>query len=123
MAPHSSCQVSEDRGSRDDLRVDDDPEPVVKLQGLVAGHHVFFGTSQPEDRLPIDEHLARELQQMSRAAGHYSGDIHGAWDEASVQAFWALVGNENLEERWNIEETRDTIDRVALDYLRSRFPS
>ncbi|NIN69251.1 MAG: DUF1028 domain-containing protein, partial [Anaerolineae bacterium] len=26
-----------------DLRVDDDPDPVVKLKELVASHHVFFG--------------------------------------------------------------------------------
>jgi uncharacterized Ntn-hydrolase superfamily protein len=104
-----------------DLRVDDDPDPVGKLKQLVASHHVFFGASLSTDQIPIDDTLARELQVMSRQGGHYAGEINGDWDEVSKQAFWALVGNENLEERWHIEKTPDTLDRVALDYLRSRF--
>lgn len=104
-----------------DLRVDDDPEPVKRLQGLVEIHHVFFGDVLPEEVIPIDEIIARELQALCLRLGHFSGDITGQWDEASRQAFWALVGNENLEERWTIDETPDTIDRVTLNYLRSRF--
>ncbi|GAB4575476.1 MAG: DUF1028 domain-containing protein [Anaerolineae bacterium] len=105
-----------------DLRVDDDPEPVKRLQSLVSMHHVFFGESRPEDLLLIDPPLARELQAMLLAQGYYDGGITGEWDEASKQAFWALVGNENLEERWVIDEHPDYIDRVMLEYLRSRFP-
>lgn len=104
-----------------DLRVDDHPEPVQKLQQLVAAHHVFFGTPRPEDQIPIDEALARELQSLMRQQGYYQGEVHGRWDEASQQAFWRLVGNENLEERWNIERHPDRIDRIALQYLRDRF--
>ncbi len=105
-----------------DLRVDDDPEPVRRLQGLVSMHHVFFGTPRPEDSLPIDEPLARELQAMMQAGGFYQGAVNGVWDEAAKEAFWALVGNENLEERWAIDEQPDQIDRIALEYLRTRYP-
>ncbi len=104
-----------------DLRVDDDPEPVQKLKALLEMHHVFFGDTRPEDLLPIDEKLARELQTLLRRQGYYSGEVHGLWDEASRQAFWALVGNENLEERWSIDGSPHHIDRVALNYLRGRF--
>lgn len=104
-----------------DLRVDDDPEPVHKLKALLEMHHVFFGDTRPEDLLPIDEKLARELQTLLRRQGYYSGEVHGLWDEASRQAFWALVGNENLEERWSIDGSPHHIDRVALNYLRGRF--
>jgi len=104
-----------------DLRVDDDPDPVGKLQQLVVSHHVFFGDVDPSDLLPIEDDLARELQAMTRHTGHYSGEVNGEWDETAKQAFWALVGNENLEERWNIKTTPNVIDRVALDYLRSRI--
>ena len=104
-----------------DLRVDDDPDPVHRLKALVATHHVFFGETRPEDLLTIDEAIARELQALLHREGYYDGPVNGIWDEASKQAFWALVGNENLEERWGIDEHPDQIDRVALDYLRSRF--
>lgn len=104
-----------------DLRVDDDPEPVKRLQELVAMHHLFFGKPRPEDQLPIDESLARELQALLLRAG-YAVPITGVWDTASQQAFWALVSNENLEERWAIDRQPDRIDQVALAYLRRRFP-
>ncbi len=104
-----------------DLRVDDDPEPVRKLATLVASHHVFFGAPRPEDQIPIDEALARELQALMQRLGYYQGEVDGRWDQASKEAFWALVGNENLEERWSLEGDPDRIDRVALAYLRQRF--
>jgi hypothetical protein len=37
------------------------------------------------------------------------------------QAFWGLIGNENLEERWSPDKNPNHIDRVALEYLRKRF--
>jgi uncharacterized Ntn-hydrolase superfamily protein len=104
-----------------DLRVDDHPEPVQQLQKLVAMHHVFFGESKPEDMLTIDEALARELQQMLQQQGYLQTDVTGIWDTTAKEAFWAMVGNENLEERWSIDEHPDLIDRVVLDYLRDRF--
>jgi uncharacterized Ntn-hydrolase superfamily protein len=105
-----------------DLRVDDHPEPVQELQRLVAAHHVFFGEVRPDDLQPIDEPLARELQAMMVRAGYYTGQINGRWDDASRQAFWALVGNENLEERWSLDGDPGRIDRGTLDYLREKFP-
>lgn len=104
-----------------DLRVDDDPNPVARLQQLVSMHHLFFGAPAPEDLLPIDEAIARELQAMMQQHGYYTAGISGTWDETSKEAFWALVGNENLEERWAIDEEPDLIDRVVLDYLRNRL--
>jgi uncharacterized Ntn-hydrolase superfamily protein len=104
-----------------DLRVDDDPEPVNKLKRLVATHHLFFGQQQPEDRIPITPEIATELQRMMHSQGYFGGAVNGVWDEMSKVAFWSLVGNENLEERWSIDGDTDVIDRVALDYLRGRF--
>jgi uncharacterized Ntn-hydrolase superfamily protein len=104
-----------------DLRVDDAREPVKELQRLLGVHHLFFGKPRPEDQLRITEDLARELQSLAQRLGYYHGEVTGHWDNASKQAFWALVGNENLEERWNIEGETDSIDRVALEYLRERF--
>jgi uncharacterized Ntn-hydrolase superfamily protein len=105
-----------------DLRVDDDPEPVVKLQALVSSHHLFFGQTRPGDLLTIDEDLARELQTMMQAQGYLQSAVNGLWDDASIAAFRAFTGNENLEERWR-EDNPAFIDRVALEYLRVRFGS
>lgn len=103
-----------------DLRVDDDPAPVAKLAHLVKLHHLFFGEPRPEDWLPINEDIARELQTLLRAQNYYTGEVSGQWDEASIKAFDALVGVENLEERWSINDPAH-IDRVALEHLRSLY--
>lgn len=101
-----------------DLRVDDDPDPITKLRQLVALHHLFFGAVDTADRLPIAT-VARELQQIVRASGHYRGPITGDFDESTRAALRALVGVENLEERWNGEG--DEIDRQAVDFLRAKY--
>jgi len=103
-----------------DLRVDDDPDPVSRLEGLVTLHHLYFGETHAEDRVPITENLAHELQTIMRGQGYYTGEINGAWDEITQDAFGKLLGTENLEERWrNTDPTR--LDRVVLTYLRGRF--
>ena len=104
-----------------DLRVDDDPEPVRQLETLLHTHHLYFGTPDPRDLLPIDAAIARELQTLLAAQGYYAGEIDGVWDDETKQAFWRLVGNENLEERWQLEGDPNVIDRAALNYLRGRF--
>ncbi|GAB4519444.1 MAG: DUF1028 domain-containing protein [Anaerolineae bacterium] len=104
-----------------DLRVDDDENPMKKLKQMVDIHHLYFSAPKPEDQLTITPEIAAELQSILLKEGYFGGDANGQWDEMSKQAFWALVGNENLEERWNIETNPDRIDRVALDYLRARY--
>lgn len=104
-----------------DLRVDDDPRPIGKLAELVAAHRVFFGPADERDAMPINMTLARELQTMLVKAGFYAGAVDGVWDDTARQAFDQLISVENLEERWNLRDTPDSIDPVALDYLRRRF--
>lgn len=104
-----------------DLRVDDDPEPVKKLKKLVTTHHLYFSTPQKADEIAISAEIATELQNLLIKAGYFGGEPNGEWDAMSKQAFWALIGNENLEERWNIDRNTNKIDRVTLDYLRERF--
>lgn len=104
-----------------DLRVDDDPDPVVRLGQLLAMQRLYFDSTPADQRLPIDAALATELQGILTRTGHYQGPINGAWDEPTREAFWAFVGTENLEERWSPDETPDRIDPVALEFIRSRF--
>jgi len=103
------------------LRVDDDPAPVQRLGKLLDLHHLFFGKPRQEDEQPITPDLAREIQQMMVRGGYAQREPDGVWDDAAKQAFWALIGNENLEERWSLERNADRLDGVALAYLRDRF--
>ncbi|RMG95988.1 MAG: DUF1028 domain-containing protein [Chloroflexi bacterium] len=101
-----------------DLRVDDDPYPIRKLAQLVKMHHMYFGETDPNDLIPLAE-VAGDLQALLKRTGHYDGPQTGVFDEATRKALRALVGEENLEERWNGEG--DMIDRVVVDFLMERF--
>jgi uncharacterized Ntn-hydrolase superfamily protein len=101
-----------------DLRVDDAPEPIEKLADLVEMHHLYFGEVDPDNLVPLSE-VAGELQTVLHRSGHYDGPISGEFDETTRKALRALVGNENLEERW--DGTGDQIDRVVVDFLMKRF--
>ncbi len=101
-----------------DLRVDDDPEPIRKLGQLVEMHHLFFGKVNPENVVPLAD-VAADLQALLTRTGHYQVQPTGQFDEQTRKALWALVGEENLEERW--DGTGDVIDRVALSFLLDRF--
>lgn len=106
-----------------DLRVDDHLDPVNKLAELVKAHHLFFGQPKPENQIAITPEIATELQAILIDQDYMQGEADGTWDELTKQAFWEMVGNENLEERWNLDSNTDRIDRVMLDYLRRRFAS
>ncbi|MDA1329794.1 MAG: DUF1028 domain-containing protein [Chloroflexi bacterium] len=101
-----------------DLRVDDHPEPIRELGRILKIHHLYFGEVDETDAVPLAE-VAGELQALLTRSGHYSGEQHGEFDEVTRKALRALVGSENLEERW--DGSGDQIDRMALDYLRGRF--
>jgi uncharacterized Ntn-hydrolase superfamily protein len=101
-----------------DLRVDDHPQPIDKLQELVEMHHLYFGEVNPADLIPLAD-VAGELQVLLAKTGHYAGPASGDFDLATRKALRALVGEENLEERWNGEG--EMIDRVVVDFLLKRF--
>jgi uncharacterized Ntn-hydrolase superfamily protein len=101
-----------------DLRVDDHPYPILKLKQLVANHHLYFGEVDPEDLLPLNTVIS-ELQDILIRTGHLSGQPSGQVDQSTLSALRALVGEENLEERWNGNEK--AIDRKVLEYLREKF--
>ncbi len=101
-----------------DLRVDDDPQPIKKLQDLVEMHHLFFGQVNPDDLMPLSD-VAGDIQEILRRAGEYDGPVNSQFDETTRQALRSLVGKENLEERWDGKSAM--IDRLVIDYLQNRF--
>jgi uncharacterized Ntn-hydrolase superfamily protein len=103
-----------------DLRVDDDPNPIQRLKQLVNMHHLYFGMVNPDDLILLSD-VALELQLLLQRTGQYDGPPNGVFDAATRKALFALVGKENLEERW--DGTGDKIDRLVLAYLRDKFAS
>jgi len=101
-----------------DLRVDDDPEPIQRLQKLVEMHHLYFGVVNPADLVPLTD-VTAELQTLLHRTGHYTGPVNGDFDAATRAALITLVGIENLEERW--DGAGDKIDRLSVEYLRRKF--
>ena len=101
-----------------DLRVDDHPSPIQKLKGLVADHHLFFGQVDPDDLVPL-ESVMQDLQEIMVKTGHFTDTPTGVVDDRSLSALRDLVGEENLEERWNGD--KDDIDQKVIDYLRNKF--
>ena len=91
-----------------DLRVDDHEHPISELQRLFSLHNEIFGVTPPEDWLPVDDALARELRDRLAALG-YQGELRKSF------ADWA--GAANLEERVDGVER---IDPVVLDALRNQ---
>ncbi|MCL4870513.1 MAG: DUF1028 domain-containing protein [Anaerolineae bacterium] len=101
-----------------DLRVDDHPEPIAKLQELVTMHHLYFGPVDPHNTVPLAD-VAEEMQKLLTRTGHYRGPVNGHFDEVTRKALRALVGAENLEERW--DGTGERIDKLVVEFLRGRF--
>ena len=101
-----------------DLRVDDHPYPILKLKQLVESHHLYFGAVDPDNLIPMTS-VVSELQEIMKKTGHYQGERSGVADQATLQALSNMVGEENLEERWNGDEK--AIDGMVVEYLREKF--
>jgi len=102
-----------------DLRVDDDPAPIERLKALVELHHLFFKPPAPGEMVAIEGELAREVQRILQWAGYYDGPLTGDYDPPTRKALTDLIGNENLEERFDEEGGR--ISTQVLDVLRDKF--
>lgn len=91
-----------------DLRVDDHPAPIDELGRLLALHRLYFERPTPKDVLALDGGRRAELEGIIARRGYTPPGTPFA------DAFFALFGWENLEERW---VDADHIDAVALDHL------
>ncbi|KAB8143303.1 DUF1028 domain-containing protein [Chloroflexia bacterium SDU3-3] len=101
-----------------DLRVDDHAAPVAELARLLRLHRFYLTPPSPEDLIPIDAQVARELQDLLARAGFYHGPISASYDEATDAALAAYGGVENLEERL-ISKTH--IDPLVLAFMRDKI--
>ena len=102
-----------------DLRVDDDPAPIDRLQALVDLHHLFFKPPTPGEMVAIEGDLAGEIQRILQWAGYYDGPVTGEYDAATRRALTALIGNENFEER--CDEEKGLISKQVIEIFRRKF--
>lgn len=101
-----------------DLRVDDSADPFGELRRLLDLHRLYFFTGDCP-RLSLDGDVLATLRAIMKRAGH--ADTFGpGWSALLGQAIDAFIGNENLEERFDLK-TRG-IDQLALDHLARRYP-
>lgn len=102
-----------------DYRVDDHNAPVSRLGELLELHELYFGKSDINTRVRIKGELLKNLQEILVRLGYLEGHANGEYDELTKTALRAFTGNENFEERCDVEE--GWIDAPVLDYLLNKF--
>jgi len=102
-----------------DYRVDDHDDPVSKLGELLKLHELHFGESDPKTRVQLKSEHLKNLQQILVRRGYMEGRADGKYDELTKTALRAFTGNENFEERCDIDE--GWIDAPVLEYLLTKF--
>lgn len=102
-----------------DYRVDDHADPVQRLGGLLELHDLYFGESDESDRVALQGEALQQLQQIVKRLGYLEQWIEGTYDKKTKAALRAFTGNENFEERCDIEA--GWIDRPVLEYLLKKF--
>jgi uncharacterized Ntn-hydrolase superfamily protein len=102
-----------------DYRVDDHEDPVARLAELLQIHHLFFDQSPPEARLRLDGETLESLRRILDRRGYAPSPTGAGLDGPTRQALIRFIGNENFEDRVDLEA--GTIDRPAFEYLMRRF--
>jgi len=102
-----------------DYRVDDHEDPVPQLGKLLELHELYFGKSEVKDRVQLEGEPLQQLRQILIRLDYLEGKAEGAYDELTKSALRAFTGNENFEERCDLEA--GWIDRPVLEYLLKKF--
>jgi uncharacterized Ntn-hydrolase superfamily protein len=102
-----------------DLRVDDAPHPIERLQELLELHRLVFEPPYPEDWVEVKGHIGRQLQRILRRVGMYDGPITGAADQRTLRGLGVLIERENLGGRF--QESEGLVDRQAVAFLLHRY--
>lgn len=102
-----------------DYRVDDHEDPVPRLGELLEIHELFFGESEKKDRIPLKGEPLQQLQEILIHLDYLEGKADGKYDQLTKSALREFTGNENFEERVDLEA--GWIDRPVLEYLLKKF--
>jgi len=102
-----------------DYRVDDHPDPVLRLGELLSLHDLYFGKSSAEQQVLLIDEPLRRFQALLTRLGYYRGPKDGIYSPDTRSALEAFIGNENFEER--IDFSTGRIDFPVFDYLLNKF--
>jgi uncharacterized Ntn-hydrolase superfamily protein len=102
-----------------DYRVDDHEDPIQELGRLLELHDLYFGESDTENRIQLTGTPLQHLQEIAIRKGYLDGVADGQYNFKSQKALRMLTGNENFEERSNLEE--GWMDKPVYDYLIKKF--
>lgn len=97
-----------------DLRVDDHPSPIEELKRLLTLQRLYFGRTNPEDRLPITGQTLLEIRDLLQSHGYTpgAGDVYDEQTKSQLQAYFLT---ENFDDRWTDEAI---IDSLVLEFMR-----
>lgn len=106
-----------------DISIYDHLTPLKELERLYALHKLFFFRSQPENLIPIDAAVCKELQTILHDTPYkgfqfYAGPVNGVFDAATKKALQDFMGWENYDVR--IRED-DKIDKEVLRDIRRNY--
>jgi uncharacterized Ntn-hydrolase superfamily protein len=103
-----------------DYRVDDHDDPVPKLGELLKLHRLYFEKSEANDVLTIEGEVLDRLQHIMIDLG-YDLSGNGEYDQQTRSALREFVGNENFEDRTDVENGE--MDAPVYKYLIEKFSS
>lgn len=99
-----------------DYRVDDHPEPVARLIELTELYHLYFEQSPPSEKLDIDGEIKVQLRKILESNSYLRTTDP---DNFFVPALRAMTGNENFEDRIDLDGMK--IDKPVYQFLARRF--
>ncbi len=99
-----------------DLRVDDHPEPIIRLAELLELFDLYFSERDVE-MLELKGELLEEVQRLLQEMGYYQGDISGEYSSEFTESLLNFYHQENFEER---VPDGQKIPGDILNYLRKR---
>lgn len=84
-----------------DLRVDDDPEPIEKLEHLLTLHEMYFEAPTQKDHLNVTPEIAVKLHSALEQLGYDPGVLedHPYFEGKLKAAYEAFASSENYEVR------------------------
>ncbi|MDF1500692.1 MAG: DUF1028 domain-containing protein [Anaerolineales bacterium] len=103
-----------------DYRVDDHEDPVPRLGEMLKLHRLYFDESAEGDILAIEGEVLEQLQRILLARGYEIASI-GDYDQITRKALREFIGNENFEDRTDVENGQ--IDAPVYAYLIEKFSS
>jgi uncharacterized Ntn-hydrolase superfamily protein len=102
-----------------DYRVDDHPDPVLRLGELLELYDLYFSKSGESDQIKLEGDVLFQLQMILSRLGYYQEQPSKQYDEKTRTALEAFMGNENFEERVDIKTGK--MDKPVYEHILRRF--